>query len=342
MPRVVPCRRAPASRREARGEADVAQPAAAPPPGSRPRAAIASGTSAVPTRNRVVLLDGVGLPRARLREHAGALHRRLAYQHRPAPRAGKPLPVSLAMPHCISASSSRTRFAQQVVEAGLARHLRGRPRCRSGPVRRGRPARGGPSARTRKSGFWPWVLMVTESSSDMPSAAVGSGRLGHAQHQLADALRDLSPGAPSFRRLLGSSAGAWWAIGIEVSSPFCLASAMALAAALFAGPRSLHRGLQAAGASPSRLQECIDQVAGAAARPALSRKRGLAPSGFSFRVDHDLADTNASRKAGDAVVLRPRHGRIRPRRAGSDRRPRWPARSRRRARQLDVVGAVAE
>ena len=133
--------------------------------------------------------------------------------------------------------------------------------------------------------------MVTESSSDMPSAAVGSGRFG--MRSISLRMRSvISPRAPSSVACSAFS-WAWRAIGIEVSSPFCLASAMALAAALFAGPCLLHGGLQSP-ALTVQLQECVDQVAGAAARQRFADAVWLRAD--QLRVDHDLADTNASRK----------------------------------------------
>ena len=80
------------------------------------------------------------------------------------------------------------------------------------------------------SGFSPCVRRVTASSSAMPSAAVGSGRLGI--RSITSPMRASTSASRASSSVCCAFSCAWLAIGIEVSSPRCLASAIALAAAL--------------------------------------------------------------------------------------------------------------
>ena len=202
----------------------------------------------------------------------------------------KPLPVSMSMPQLHQRQLQADQVAQQVVEAAAGHRRGGLDVDQAQSVWAGQ-ARGDPSARTRTRRLWPCVLMVTASSSDMPSAAVGSGRFG--MRSISLRMRSvISARAPSSGRLLGLQLGLAGDRDRGV-----LALLLGLGDRL--GRRVVRRaccldgGLQAAALSVQP-QECIDQLAGAAARQRFADAVRLRAD--QLRVDHDLADTNASRK----------------------------------------------
>ena len=238
-------------------------------------------------QEQVVLLDGVGLL-ARLREHAGALHRRLAHQHRrhhgqealARQLVHAPLHHRQLQPH---------QVAQQVVEAA-ARHLRG-----GLDVDQAQSVGAGQLEVILR--LEPEVrLLAVGADGDrvILGHAVGGGRVGqvrHAQHQLADALGDLAQGA-LVGRLLGLQLGL---AGDRDRGVLALLLGLGdgLGRGVVRRPCLLHGGLQSP-ALTVQLQECIDQLAGAAARQRFADAVRLRAD--QLRVDHDLADTNASRK----------------------------------------------
>ena len=230
-------------------------------------------------QEQVVLLDRVDLL-ARLREQAGALHRRLAHQHR---RDHRHEALGRQLVHAPTAPSPAPAAPGRPAGSGTGCPTPARrPRCRSGPGRRGRPASRWSFGSNPKSGFWPWVLMVDRV---LLGHAVGGGRVGQVRESAASARGcarvDLGQRA-LVGRLLGLQLGL---AGDRDRGVLALLLGLGdrLGRGVVRGPRSLDGGLQAP-ALTVQLQECVDQLAGAAARQRFADAVRLGAD--QLRVDH--------------------------------------------------------